>query len=118
MAHVLFSCGAFCFAVKERSGNDSVVSSWLAEAGHGLHFADQRNDVGGTIFAAGEWEEDYAERICAQSGGMRGEIGGDDSGDEGGDYGAEIGALKTKKRAYGDKNSFCDACNLLQFKKI
>ena len=74
--------------------------------------------MGRTIFAAGEREENYAERICAQSGGMRGEIGGDDSGDEGGDYGAEIGALKTKKRAYGDKNSFCDACNLLQFEKI
>ena len=49
---------------------------------------------------------------------MRDEIGGDDSGDEGGDHGAEIGSLKTKKRAYGDKNSFCDARNLLQFEKI
>ena len=66
MAHVLFSCGAFRFALKERRGNDSVVSSWLAEAGDGMHFADQRNDVGGTIFAAGAREEDYAERVCAQ----------------------------------------------------
>ena len=64
-----------------------------------MHFADQRNNVGGTIFAAGERKKDYAERVCAQSGGMRGEIGGDDSGDERGDYGAEIGALKTKKWA-------------------
>ena len=38
--------------------------------------------------------------------------------DEGGDHGAEIGALKTKKKHTGIKNSFCDACNLLQFEKI
>ena len=38
--------------------------------------------------------------------------------DEKRNHGAEIGALKTKKRAYGDKNSFCDAYNLLQFEKI
>lgn len=62
-----------------------------------MHFADQRNNVGGTIFAAGEREESDKERVYAQPGGMRDEIGGDDSGDEGGDHGAEIGALKTKK---------------------
>ena len=64
-----------------------------------MHLADQRNYVGGTILDAGERKEDYAERVCAQSQGMRGETDRDDSGDEGGNHGAEIGALKTKRRA-------------------
>ena len=70
MAHVLFSCGAFRFAVKERRGNDSVVSSWFEEAGEGMHFANQRDNVGGTILAAGEWEESDKKRVCAQPRGM------------------------------------------------
>ena len=64
-----------------------------------MYLADQRDTVGRKILAAGEWEEGYAERVCAQPGGMRGQTGGDDSGDKNGNHVAEIGALKTKKRA-------------------
>jgi hypothetical protein len=67
---VFVRCFSFCYEGKEKRGNDSVVRSWLAEARNGMHLADQRDNVVGTIFAAGEQKEDFAERVCAQPGGM------------------------------------------------